>query len=199
MIVTGFIKSDAIADALMYEKLLEQTRNAGRGPRALCHRQRQGIWPRYAHAAILESTLPHIKASSHVLDVGASTGVFAAMLRHCTGKDGVTVSLLPSTVVELAKQNMIADGLDQALQEGRILVVKGDEKSRFAQGTPYDVIHVTKVVDEIPPLLLKQLASPGHMVMPVLTDGRGGRDTMIQVDKDAAGDVSQKELSDLKI
>jgi protein-L-isoaspartate O-methyltransferase len=78
----------------------------------------------------LESILPYVKAGSHVLDVGASTGLFAAMLYHRTGKDGVTVSLSPSDeVVDLAKQNLVADGLDQALQDGRILLVKGDEKS----------------------------------------------------------------------
>jgi protein-L-isoaspartate(D-aspartate) O-methyltransferase len=56
------------------------------------------------------------------------------------------------------------------------------------------VIHVTKVVEEMPPLLLTQLASPGRMVIPVRSDER---DAMLQVDKDAAGNVSQKELSDL--
>lgn len=68
-----------------------------------------------------------------MLDVGASTGLFAAMLYHRTGKDGVTVSLSPSIeTVELARQNLIADGLDRALQKGRILFVKGDEKSGTA-------------------------------------------------------------------
>lgn len=64
-----------------------------------------------------------------MLDVGASTGLFAAMLYPRTGKDEVTVSLSPSDkVVGLAKQNLVTDGLDRALQEGRILLVKGDEK-----------------------------------------------------------------------
>jgi protein-L-isoaspartate(D-aspartate) O-methyltransferase len=66
--------------------------------------------------------------------------------------------------------------------------------SGYAPCAPYNVIHVTKVVEEIPLLLLTQLASPGRMVIPVRTDGH---DVMIQVDKDAAGDVSQKELPDL--
>lgn len=65
-----------------------------------------------------------------MLDVGTSTGLFAAMLYHRTGRDGVTVSLSPSDeVVGFAKHNLVADGLDQALREGRILLVKGDEKS----------------------------------------------------------------------
>jgi protein-L-isoaspartate O-methyltransferase len=51
-------------------------------------------------------------------------------------------------------------------------------------------------MEEIPPLLLTQLASPGRMVIPIRTDGR---DAVIQVDKDATGDVSQKERFDLKI
>ena len=56
------------------------------------------------------------------------------------------------------------------------------------------MIHVSNVMEEISPPLLTQLASPGRMVISVRTDGR---DAMIQVDKDAAGNVSQKELSDL--
>lgn len=148
-----------------------------------------------------------------MLDVGASTGLFAAMLYHRTGQDGVTVILQPSDeVVGLAKQNLVVDRLDKALQEGRILLVKGDEKSGtmsafaacvgysnlglgYVPCTPYDVIHVTKVVEEIPPPLLTQLASPGRMVIPVRTDGH---DAMLQVDKDAAGNVSQKVLTDLR-
>jgi protein-L-isoaspartate(D-aspartate) O-methyltransferase len=68
--------------------------------------------------------------------------------------------------------------------------------SGYAPCAPYNVIHVTKVVEEIPLLLLTQLASPGRMVIPVRTDS-DRHDVMIQIDKDAAGDVSQKELPDL--
>lgn len=63
--------------------------------------------------------------------------------------------------------------------------------SGYAPYAPYDVIHVTKVMEEIPPLLLTQLASPGRMVIPIRTDGRNA---MIQVEKDATGDVSQRVL-----
>ena len=65
-----------------------------------------------------------------MLDVGASTGMFVAMLYHRTGRDGVTISLAPNNEVSgLAKQNLIADGLDRALQIGRIILVMDDEKS----------------------------------------------------------------------
>jgi hypothetical protein len=56
--------------------------------------------------------------------------MFAAMLYHRTGQNGVTVSILPSDeVFELANENLIRNGLDQALQMGRILLVKGNGKS----------------------------------------------------------------------
>ena len=166
------------------------------------------------HAAILESILSYVKAGSHVLDVGTGAGMFAAMLYHRTGKDGVTVSLSPSTeMVDLAKHNLIADGLGPVLQKGRILLIKDDEKSGtmtlllmlssviklgsgYAPCSPYDVIHVTKVMEEIPPQLLTQLASPGRMVIPIRTDRR---DAMIQVDKDVAGNVSQRAIRLVKI
>ena len=80
----------------------------------------------------------------------------------------------------------------QALLLARSHVIK--VYSGYAPCAPYDVIHVSNVMEEIPPPLLTQLASPGRMVIPVRTDGR---DAMIQVDKDTAGNVSQKELSDL--
>ena len=56
--------------------------------------------------------------------------MFAAMLYHRAGENGVTVSLQPNDeVIETAKQNLTADGLEQALQMGRMMLVKGDEKS----------------------------------------------------------------------
>ena len=52
------------------------------------------------------------------------------MLYHRAGENGVTVSLQPNDeVIETAKQNLTADGLKQALQMGRMMLVKGDEKS----------------------------------------------------------------------
>ncbi len=111
----------------------------------------------------------NIKAGSHVLGVGDSTGVFAAMLCHRTGKDGVTISLhsvsqtgltRPCTRVESCLSRVMRSQVRRALCLG------------FAPCAPYDVIQVTKVVEEIPPLLLTQHASPGHMVIPVRTDGR---------------------------
>jgi protein-L-isoaspartate(D-aspartate) O-methyltransferase len=156
----------------------------------------------------LESILPYVKAGSHVLDVGTGAGMFAAMLYHRTGKDGVTVTLSPiAEVVDLAKQNLIADGLDQVLQKGRILLIKDDETSGtmtlllmcsnviklgsgYAPCSPYDVIHVSKVMEKIPPQLLTQLASPGRMVIPIRTD----RHNAMIVDKDAAGNVSQRAI-----
>lgn len=63
--------------------------------------------------------------------------------------------------------------------------------SGYAPCAPYDVIHVTKIMEEIPPLLLTRLASPGRMVIPVRTDGRS---VMIQVDKDVAGNVSKSAI-----
>jgi len=195
MVARGFIKSDAVADVMRAVDRAHYVTDKAEAYSSVTYLSEQGVAVPAPHilAAILESVLPYIKADSHVLDIGASTGLFAAMLYHRTGKDGVTVSLPPSDkVVELVKNNLVADGLDQPLQEGRILLVKGDETSGYAPCAPYNVIYVTKVMEEIPPLPLTQLASPGRMVILVRTDGR---DATIQVDKDAAGGVSQKELS----
>jgi protein-L-isoaspartate(D-aspartate) O-methyltransferase len=131
MITKGFIKSDAVADVMRaVDRAHYVTDKAKAYSPVTLTDQGVGVPAPHIHAAILESILPHIKAGCHVLDVGASTGMFAAMLYHRTGQNGVTVSLLPSDeVFELANENLIRNGLDQALQMGRILLVKGNGKS----------------------------------------------------------------------
>ena len=55
---------------------------------------------------------------------------------------------------------------------------------------PYEAIHVGAAARTIPPALVEQLASPGRMIIPVGTYSQ----TLMQVDKDARGDVTQKDL-----
>ena len=55
---------------------------------------------------------------------------------------------------------------------------------------PYEAIHVGAAARTIPPALVEQLASPGRMIIPVGTYSQ----TLMQVDKDARGEVTQKDL-----
>lgn len=60
----------------------------------------------------------------------------------------------------------------------------------YASKGPYDAIHVGAAAPTIPPALVEQLASPGRMIIPVGTYSQ----TLMQVDKDAQGRVTQRDL-----
>lgn len=60
----------------------------------------------------------------------------------------------------------------------------------YPQKGPYEAIHVGAAARTIPPALVEQLASPGRMIIPVGTYSQ----RLMQVDKDARGEVTQKDL-----
>ena len=60
----------------------------------------------------------------------------------------------------------------------------------YAEKGPYDAIHVGAAARTIPPALVEQLAAPGRMIIPVGTYSQ----TLMQVDKDAQGQITQKDL-----
>jgi len=60
----------------------------------------------------------------------------------------------------------------------------------YASKGPYDAIHVGAAARTIPPALVEQLASPGRMIIPVGTYSQ----RFMQVDKDARGQITQKDL-----
>lgn len=60
---------------------------------------------------------------------------------------------------------------------------------------PYDAIHVGAAAPTLPDALVDQLKSPGRMFIPVGTMNQA----ILQVDKDANGQVTQKELFDVMV
>jgi protein-L-isoaspartate(D-aspartate) O-methyltransferase len=60
----------------------------------------------------------------------------------------------------------------------------------YAEKGPYDAIHVGAAARTVPPALVEQLASPGRMVIPVGTYSQ----RLMQVDKDAQGRITQRDL-----
>jgi Protein-L-isoaspartate(D-aspartate) O-methyltransferase (PCMT) len=60
----------------------------------------------------------------------------------------------------------------------------------YAEKGPYDAIHVGAAAPKVPSALVEQLASPGRMVIPVGTYSQ----RLMQVDKDAQGQITQRDL-----
>lgn len=95
-----------------------------------------------------------------VLEVGAGSGYAAAVLGSLAATV-VTMEFLP-WLCDVARAN-----LHRAGRAGNITVVCGDGSLGYPEMAPYDAISVAAGAPEIPASLLRQLADPGRLVIPV--------------------------------
>ncbi|KAI0806273.1 Pcmt1-prov protein [Irpex lacteus] len=152
----------------------------------------------HMHAHASEHLLPYLKHGAKVLDVGSGSGYLSAVLHHLvespSGAEGKVIGIehIPE-LVDFAIGNLKKDGLSQALEESRIIMIAGDGRKGYPQEAPYDAIHVGAAAPTLPEPLVDQLASPGRMFIPVGTDSQ----VILQVDKDEQGNVTKKELMDV--
>lgn len=144
----------------------------------------------HAHAA--ELLLPHLRPGARVLDVGTGSGYLTSVLYHLVGPHGGTVVGIEHIPVltAFAESNIRADGLGAALDGQVVVLVTGDGRLGYPEKGPYQAIHVGAAARTVPPALVEQLASPGRMIIPVGTYSQ----RLMQVDKDAAGEITQKDL-----
>ncbi|MGV3552675.1 protein-L-isoaspartate O-methyltransferase family protein [Rhizobium sp.] len=106
--------------------------------------------------------LAEIRATDHVLDLGAGTGYTSALLGHLAA--GVVALESDADLAAAARANIEAAGL------GNVTVVTGDLAAGHAAKGPYDVIVVGGAVEEIPEALFGQLKEGGRLVAVI---GRG--------------------------
>ncbi|KAH9924598.1 Pcmt1-prov protein [Amylocystis lapponica] len=135
----------------------------------------------HMHAHTVENLLPLLCPGARVLDIGSGSGYLVA--------DGagtvVGIEHVPE-LVDWSVQNLARDGLGAALG-GRA------HQDGYPDAGPYDVIHVGAAAPTMPAELVEQLACPGRMFIPVGTVAQ----QIVQVDKDADGNVTQQELFDV--
>jgi len=171
----------------------------------------------HMHAHTAELLLPYLRdrpdgRSARVLDVGAGSGYLTSVFYHLVreGRSGggggdndassptdaqhnaahvVGIEHIPA-LTALAQRNIRSDGLGDALDSQRIVLVTGDGRLGYPPKGPYDAIHVGAAAATIPPALVEQLACPGRMIIPVGTYSQ----RLVQVDKDAQGKITQKDL-----
>jgi len=93
-----------------------------------------------------------------VLEIGTGTGYTAALLaaRGCR----VTTIEIDPEVAEQARKNLAAAGFPD------VAVVTGDGALGYAEGGPWDRVHVTAGVRRTPPAWLEQTRPGGLVVMP---------------------------------
>ncbi|ORZ35520.1 Pcmt1-prov protein [Catenaria anguillulae PL171] len=146
----------------------------------------------HMHAYALEHLEPYLKPGSHVLDVGAGSGYLAACMLRMIDPQGVVVAIdhIPE-LVQMAHGHLTTWDAE-SLTSGRIICITGDGRKGFPTQAPYSAIHVGAAAPKIPQDLIDQLASPGRMFIPVGPDG--GEQYLMQVDKDADGQVTKTKV-----
>jgi protein-L-isoaspartate(D-aspartate) O-methyltransferase len=103
--------------------------------------------------------------SDLVLDVGSATGYGAAVL-----------SRLAATVVGLEIDGAMADRANSALAAlgvANAMILQGPLEQGVPRQAPYNVIVIEGLADEVPPMLLGQLADGGRLVAVVRDRGVG--------------------------
>ncbi|OJT07557.1 Protein-L-isoaspartate(D-aspartate) O-methyltransferase [Trametes pubescens] len=155
----------------------------------------------HMHAHAVEYLLPFLKPGSRVLDVGSGSGYLSAVLYQLLedpsdprNKDSKVVGIEHvSELVEWSVGNLRKDGLGSALDKGQIKMIAGDGRKGLPEDGPYDAIHVGAAAPTLPKGLVEQLARPGRMFIPVGTRTQ----QVLQIDKDADGNVTEKPLFDV--
>jgi protein-L-isoaspartate(D-aspartate) O-methyltransferase len=107
----------------------------------------------------LMTELLEVKKNHRVLEVGTGSGYQAAVLSLLA--DSVfSIEIIPELAASAEKR------LD-SLGYKNVLAKEGDGYKGWQEHAPFDGIIVTCAPDEVPPLLLEQLAIGGRMVIPV--------------------------------
>ena len=129
-----------------------------------------------------------------VLDVGSGSGYLTAVLAELFGPGACVIGVdhIPD-LVERSRAAVRACRPD-LLDAGRVALEQSDGRMGWAAGAPFDVIHVgAAAAPDVPPALLAQLAPGGRLVIPV--GARGTMQTLVQVDKDAGGALTRRDIS----
>jgi protein-L-isoaspartate(D-aspartate) O-methyltransferase len=138
----------------------------------------QTISQPYIVAYMTEALEP--KATDRVLEIGTGSGYQAAILAELV-KEVYTIELVPA-LAERARVVLTALGYKN------IRARTGDGYRGWPEAAPFDKIIVTAAPDEVPPVLVDQLAVNGIMVVPV---GRG--DQMMTILRKTPGGVVRRE------
>ncbi|MBE0427959.1 MAG: protein-L-isoaspartate O-methyltransferase [Nitrospirae bacterium] len=100
------------------------------------------------------------------LEIGLGSGYGTALAREIVGQDGLVVSVeIDPLTFEFAKSNLENAGYTD------IVLVKGDGGLGYLEMSPYDRICITGACIGIPSPLLKQLATGGRLIAPLIENG----------------------------
>ncbi|PZG24097.1 protein-L-isoaspartate(D-aspartate) O-methyltransferase [Spongiactinospora gelatinilytica] len=104
-------------------------------------------------------TLAHPEPGHRVLDIGTGTGWTAALLSHLTGPDNVTSVEVDPAVAEQAAKHLSEAGFAPHL-------IVGDGADGAPDHAPFDRVHVTCGIRDVPYAWVEQTRPGGVIVLP---------------------------------
>lgn len=116
------------------------------------------------HASACESLLPYLRPGAKVLDIGSGSGYLTHVLAELVKPGGTVVGVEHiQPLVDIGTTNTRKSKEGRELMEnGGIKYVKADGRLGYAEGAPYDAIHVGAAAAEFHQTLIDQLKAPGR-------------------------------------
>ncbi|KAG5668416.1 hypothetical protein PVAND_016356 [Polypedilum vanderplanki] len=158
----------------------------------------------HMHAYALEKLVDRITSDSKILDIGSGSGYMAACFARLIQAraveslkeiKGIVYALDPQQkLIETSIGNITADN-PKLIESGLIKIMEGDGTKDIQEYGPFDVIHVGAAIPEIPTDFLMLLNLNGRMLCPV--GDTEGVQQMIQCDRDSAGEITKKVLTNV--
>lgn len=152
----------------------------------------QTISAPHMHGQALELLNPFLRPGHRALDVGCGSGYLTACMGELVSPGGWVIGIENrESLVDVAIANITR--ANPALLNSTLKITRGDGwTGEGFQDLTFDAIHVGAAAESVPEILLRQLKSPGRMVIPV--GPQWGTQTFLLIDKDKSGAVTQKEL-----
>ncbi|XP_076175153.1 protein-L-isoaspartate(D-aspartate) O-methyltransferase [Ptiloglossa arizonensis] len=149
----------------------------------------------HMHAHALSILSDQLFDGAKALDVGSGSGYLSACMAFMVGPRGRVIGIdhIPK-LIEISTKNVNED-CPHFMKEGRVKFIVGDGRLGHAADGPYNAIHVGAAAETLPQELIDQLAPGGRLVCPVTNiEGIQGFQDLVQVDKNADGTISKKNL-----
>ncbi|KAJ2714868.1 hypothetical protein H4R19_001507 [Coemansia spiralis] len=144
----------------------------------------------HMHGYALEHLRHHLQPGMRALDVGSGSGYLAACMAEMVGAEGHVVGIDHIPELVRGSEDALERHYPEWVRSRRVQLVVGDGRHGYADGAPYDCIHVGAAAPETPTELLSQLKAPGRMFVPVGTAGQN----IIVYDKDHSGHVTERSV-----
>ncbi|XP_014274156.2 protein-L-isoaspartate(D-aspartate) O-methyltransferase [Halyomorpha halys] len=151
----------------------------------------------HMHAMVLELLKDNLLPGARALDVGSGSGYLTACMGFMVGPSGLVVGIDNiAHLVQLSKQNILK-GNSVLVGWNSIMFEEADGRLGYPKFAPYDVINVGAATQNIPEILIKQLAPGGRLVIPV--GCLRSYQFLTQVDKRLDGNIQKKKIMTVKV